>query len=188
MRRVVAAAALGLLWTSGCGKSTNATVTVVPAKPAAQLVTLRVPSGSMEPTLAVGAHVWVEQLAATPQVGKIVVFHPPVGAQENNGEPQCGPSPHVVVDGAAACSEPVPAESGVTFIKRVVAGPGDVISIVEGHLIRDGVREPDSYIRPCAERESKCNFPTPVKIPPDHWYASRLKAGARPRIRMIAAR
>jgi signal peptidase I len=124
----------------------------------------------MEPTLAVGAHVWVEQLAATPQVGKIVVFHPPVGAQESNGEPQCGPSPHLVVDGTAACSEPVPAESGVTFIKRIVAGPGDVISIVEGHLIRDGVREPDSYIRPCAERESKCNFPTPVKIPPDHWF------------------
>ena len=67
-------------------------------------------------------------------------------------------------------SEPVPAESRVRFIKRVVAGPGDVISIVEGQLIRDGVREPDSYTRPCAEHESKCNFPTPIKIPADHWF------------------
>jgi signal peptidase I len=124
----------------------------------------------MEPTLSVGAHVWVEQLASTPRVGDIVVFHPSVGAQESAGEPQCGPSPHVVVDGTAACSEPVPAESSVTFIKRIAAGPGDVISMVEGHLVRDGVREHDSYTRPCAEKESKCNFPTPIRVPAGRWF------------------
>jgi hypothetical protein len=29
------------------------------------------------------------------------------------------------------------------------SGPSDVISIVHAHVIRNGKREPDSYIRPC---------------------------------------
>jgi signal peptidase I len=133
----------------------------------------KIPSGSMEPTLAVGQRVLVNRLGmdfGKPHVGEIAVFHPPVGAQESAGEPKCGPAPHVVVDGTAACSLPVPVKSNVNFIKRVVAGPGDVISIVEGHVIRNGVREKDSYTRPCAEHESKCNFPTPIRVPAGHWF------------------
>jgi signal peptidase I len=133
----------------------------------------RIPSGSMEPTLSVGQRVLVNRLGmdfGKPHVGEIAVFHPPVGAQETSGEPKCGPSPHVVADGTSACSEPVPAKSSVNFIKRIVAGPGDVISIVEGHVVRNGVREKDTYIRPCAEREAKCNFPTPIRVPAGHWF------------------
>jgi signal peptidase I len=133
----------------------------------------RIPSGSMEPTLAIGQRVLVNRLGmdfGKPHVGEIAVFHPPVGAQESAGEPKCGPTPHVVVDGAAACSQPVPAKSNVNFIKRIVAGPGDVITISEGHVIRNGKREKDSYTRPCPERESKCNFPTPIKVPAGHWF------------------
>jgi signal peptidase I len=133
----------------------------------------RIPSGSMEPTLDVGQRVLVDRLGmdlGKPSVGEIAVFHPPVGAQESAGEPKCGPVPHVVVDGTAACAQPVPQESSVNFIKRIVAGPGDVVQIIEGHVIRNGVREKDSYIRPCAEKESKCNFPTPIRIPAGHWF------------------
>jgi signal peptidase I len=133
----------------------------------------RIPSGSMEPTLSVGQRVLVDRLGmdfGKPHVGEIAVFHPPVGAQENAGEPKCGPASHVVVDGTAACSQPVPQESSVNFIKRIVAGPGDVISIVEGHVIRNGVREKDSYTRACTEKESKCNFPTPIRVPAGHWF------------------
>ena len=72
--------------------------------------------------------------------------------------------------GASACSEPEPAKSdSVNFIKRVVAGPGDTIKIVEGHVIRNGKRESDSYIRPCPG-VSECNFPVPIKIPAGHWF------------------
>jgi signal peptidase I len=169
---VFCVALIGVLVASGCGKTTITNVTINPPPPAAapNVAPVRIPSGSMEPTLSVGDHVWFEELVKPPRVGDIILFHPPTGAQEGNGEPQCGPSPHVVVDGTAACAEPVPSESPVKFIKRIVAGPGDVISIVEGHMIRNGVREPDAYTRPCAERESKCNFPTPIRIPPDHWF------------------
>jgi signal peptidase I len=51
----------------------------------------------------------------------------------------------------------------------VVAGPGDTIYIKEGHVYLNGKREKDSYIRECGE-SAECNFPTPIKIAPGHWF------------------
>ncbi|HMD57015.1 MAG TPA: signal peptidase I [Solirubrobacteraceae bacterium] len=129
----------------------------------------RIPSGSMEPTLAIGQRVLVNRIGMSlngPHVGEIAVFHPPRDAEQQI----CGPVPHTVRLGGAACSEPEPESSSVNFIKRIVAGPGDVISIVEGHVIRNGVHESDSYIKPCLAQQAQCNFPTPIKIPPGHWF------------------
>ena len=128
----------------------------------------RIPSGSMEPTLAIGQRVLVNRIGmdfSDPHVGEIAVFHPPEGAEQE----QCGPTPHVVKLGTEACSHPVPQKASVNFIKRIVGGPGDTISIVEGHVIRNGVREKDSYIRQCGS-SPECTFPTPIKIPAGHWF------------------
>jgi signal peptidase I len=129
----------------------------------------RIPSGSMEPTLSIGQRVLVDRIGNTisgPHVGEIAVFHPPKEAQQE----VCGPVRHVIKLGGAACSQPVPEQdTGTNFIKRIVAGPGDVISIVEGHVIRNGKREKDSYTRACGS-SPECNFPTPIKIPPGHWF------------------
>jgi signal peptidase I len=135
----------------------------------------RIPSGSMEPTLAIGQRVLVNRIGMDfggPHVGEIAVFHPPEGAEQE----ECGPSPHVIKLGGAPCSQPVPQEdSGVNFIKRVVAGPGDEIYIKEGHVYRKAagkstfVREQDSYIRECGV-SPECNFPDPIKIPAGHWF------------------
>ncbi len=128
----------------------------------------RIPSGSMEPTLSIGQRVLVDRIGthfSEPHVGEIAVFHPPEGAQQE----ECGPIPHTVKLGGEACAHPLPKESNVNFIKRVVAGPGDVISIHEGHVIRNGKREQDSYIRSCGA-SPECNFPTPIKIPAGHWF------------------
>ena len=114
----------------------------------------RIPSGSMEPTLAIGQRVLVNRIGmdfGDPHVGEIVVFHPPKNAEQE----VCGPTPHVVKVGGAACSQPEPEKSSVNFIKRIVAGPGDEIYIREGHVYRKAagktqfVREQDSYIRAC---------------------------------------
>jgi signal peptidase I len=140
----------------------------------------RIPSGSMEPTLAIGQRVLVDRIGmrfSEPHVGEIAVFHPPKGAAgETTGEqPKCGPVPHTVSFGQAACSQPVSSEASVNFIKRVVAGPGDEIYIKEGHVFRRAVgqssfhAEADSYIRPC-DGVPECNFPTPIKIPAGHWF------------------
>jgi signal peptidase I len=131
----------------------------------------KIPSGSMEPTLQIGQRVLVNRIGETlggPHVGEIAVFHPPVGAEHE----LCGPVAHTVHFGHEACDHPVPdQDTGVNFIKRIVAGPGETISIVEGHAIRDGVREKDSYIRPCAEPQSPaCNFPDTIRIPAGHWF------------------
>jgi signal peptidase I len=134
----------------------------------------RIPSGSMEPTLAIGQRVLVNRIGmdfGEPHVGEIAVFHPPEGAEQE----ECGPTPHVIKLGEAPCSAPVPKESSVNFIKRVVAGPGDEIYIKEGHVYRKAagktqfVREKDSYIRSCGE-SPECSFPKPIKIPPGHWF------------------
>jgi signal peptidase I len=134
----------------------------------------RIPSGSMEPTLAVGQRVLVDRIGthfSKPHVGEIAVFHPPKEAQKQ----VCGPTPHIVKYGGAACSEPEPVKSSVNFIKRVVAGPGDAIYVKEGHVFRKAagtsqfVREKDSYIRECGS-SPECNFPTPIKIPAGHWF------------------
>jgi signal peptidase I len=128
----------------------------------------RIPSGSMEPTLAVGQRVLVDRIGThfgKPHVGEIAVFHPPEGAQQE----ECGSGTRVA-PGGAPCAQPVPKEdSGTNFIKRVVAGPGDTLKVIEGHVIRNGKREADSYIRKCPG-VSECNFPVAIKVPAGHWF------------------
>jgi signal peptidase I len=128
----------------------------------------RIPSGSMEPTLAIGQRVLVNRIGmhfSEPHVGEIAVFHPPKGAEQE----QCG----VAGQGRGTttpCSQPPPqANNSVNFIKRIVAGPGDTLYIHEGHAIRNGKPEKDGYIRPCSPG-ADCNFPTPIKIPAGHWF------------------
>jgi signal peptidase I len=125
----------------------------------------KVTSGSMEPTLRVGGSVSVISSAA-PQVGDIVVFHPPAGARATN--PVCGstaqgwgyPQP---------CGLPTLQESRAVFIKRVVAGPGDTIAVVDGHAVRDGRRLNEPYVGPCTDQRT-CDFPTPITVPAGEYY------------------
>jgi signal peptidase I len=130
----------------------------------------RIPSGSMEPTLKIGQRVLVNRLGmdfGKPHVGQIAVFHPPQGAESE----QCGPVARTTITyGGAACDRTNPQEdSAVNFIKRIVAGPGDTIYVKEGHVYRNGKREPDSYIAPCGAVQ-ECSFPTPITIPAGHWF------------------
>lgn len=124
----------------------------------------QIPSGSMEPTLKIGQRVLVNRLGnnfGDPEIGDILVFHPPVGA---TGE-HCGvdPKPKQV------CGMPVDDESGTYFIKRVVAGPGDVLTIKDGHPVVNGVEAKEDFARPCPD-SSRCNFSEPITIPPDHYF------------------
>jgi signal peptidase I len=175
MRQVfgVAVAVTAVLGAVGCGNTTtNITVAPNALAPSGRARSYRVPSGSMEPTLTIGQQVKVTPLTSEPSVGDIVIFHPPKEAQLQ----VCGPSPHVIKVGGAACAEPVPEPSGVNFIKRVVAGPGDEIYIKEGHVFRRPAgqaafsQEADSYIKPCPEGAAECNFRTPIRIPDGHWF------------------
>jgi signal peptidase I len=175
VRCTVAIAVVLASWiAAGCGgKAETTRVTSTPVNMRLLPTTYRVAGGSMEPTLGIGAIVRAET-SYTPRVGDIVVFHPPKDAAVEI----CGRASHAVKPGGAACVAPEREHAHIEFIQRIVAGPGDVISIVEGHVIRNGKREPDSYIRqrepdsntqPCAGIP-ECSFPTPIKIPADHWF------------------
>lgn len=136
----------------------------------------QIPSQSMEPTLDVGQRVLVNRFLyhfKDPAVGDIVVFHPPAGA-DGGTEAQCGePRPP-----GQACAKPTPNESSQNFIKRIVAGPGDTVSVRDGHPVVNGVEKADEpYITPCAGG-ADCNLPKPITIPPGDYFMMGDNRGA----------
>jgi len=120
----------------------------------------------MEPTLDIGQRVLVNRLSYSlggdPSVGDVVVFHPPVGAEEGN---KCG-APR---DDGQPCSEPTPEVADTNFIKRVVATPGDTLSIEHGVPVVNGEALEEDYTRPCRGLGG-CDFPTEITIPEDHYF------------------
>jgi signal peptidase I len=135
----------------------------------------QIPSESMEPTLDVGQRVLVDRVSydfSDPGIGDIVVFHPPQGAVSQ----RCG-----VPDRPSneACPQPTPEQADTNFIKRIVAGPGDMLKIVDGHPIvksevspadwRNDVPPEEDFIKPCTNGGS-CNFRKPITIPPDSYF------------------
>src|SRR5581483_11053867 len=129
----------------------------------------RIPSGSMIPTLNIGQRILANRLAGNPSIGDIVVFHPPEGATPpGNSGPVCG-NPRQGSGFQQACDQPTVQESSQTFIKRVVGLPGDHLQIINGHVIRNGKPEKDSYIAPCPSGSS-CNFPQTIVVPPGHYF------------------
>jgi signal peptidase I len=123
------------------------------------------PSGSMEPTLHVGDRFAVNRLIydfTDPKIGDVVVFHAPAGAQRGN---QCG----VPRDPNEPCPKPTAQQSVFTLIKRIVAGPGDKISIRNGHPVVNGKIAKESFIRPC-NGGSACNLPKPITVPPGDYF------------------
>jgi signal peptidase I len=134
----------------------------------------RIPSESMEPTLAIGQRVLVNRIGndfSNPHVGEIVVFHPPKGADNARG--LCG-DPSAGDGHTMACDQPTPQRSDQTFIKRVVADPGDTVSIQGDQIFRNGKLEPAPFIRPCrpdVDPTAYCpSFPKPIKVPPGEWF------------------
>jgi signal peptidase I len=134
----------------------------------------RIPSESMVPTLEIGQRVLVNRIGARfgdPDVGDVVVFHPPSGAEQDN---TCGSGPPPE---GQVCDQPTREKADVNFIKRVVAGPGDRIAIVDGHVVLNGKRQEEPFIRPCGGG-SDCDFPREVTVPADHYFMMGDNRGA----------
>jgi len=133
-----------------------------------------IPTPSMLPTLRVGDTILVDQdayLRAAPAIGDIVVFHPPVGA--DTGE-HCATRP----PSGQACATADRPDSTALFVKRIVAGPGDRISIRGGHVIRNGMRATEDFIRLCDAQASGCDFPRTFTVAAGRYYVLGDNRGA----------
>ena len=131
----------------------------------------RIPSGSMLPTLHIDQRILVDRIGthfSSPQIGDIIVFHPPKDYAEGCADPAQGQD-EAGQDAAQPCDVAQRQRSSQTFVKRVVGLPGDRIKIVNGHVYRDGVREKDAYIEPC-NGIATCDFPEAVTVPRGDYY------------------
>jgi len=134
----------------------------------------RIPSESMVPTLVEGQRILVNRIGnrfGEPDVGDVVVFHPPAGAERDN---TCGGGPPPE---GQVCARPTDEKADVNFVKRVVAGPGDRLAIQDGHVILNGERQEEDFIRPCGGGED-CSFPRAITIPADHYFMMGDNRGA----------
>ena len=119
-----------------------------------------IPSEAMEPTYEVGDIVEVDPAAYEsdePAIGDIVLFNPPAGAETG----RCG----VPQRRRRVCPMPTPGLTDLKFLKRIVAGPGDTLSIVNGHAVVNGTTAEEDFSS-CAP----CDMPVEVAIPPGHYF------------------
>ncbi len=126
----------------------------------------------MEPAFSVGDVVTVDLDAyddAAPAIGDAVVFHPPRGAVTE----ECG----VPLQPQKPCRVPTPKLSSQLFLKRVVATPGDRLSIHRGRPVVDGSVVLADVIRSC-RHFSACNMKRTITIPPNHYFVMGDNSGA----------
>ena len=145
-----------------------------------------VPSESMEPTLDVGQRILANRFIyhfEDLEVGDIIVFHPPAGANDHGTG--CG----VLHSSQGACPEPTPERSDQNFVKRLVAEPGDRVRIIHGLAIVNGKVDPaandaaenDLTLNECGEplppskwksvrSDGHCNFTKPITVPNGHYF------------------
>ncbi len=138
------------------------------------IATFKARSESMAPTFDIGDRIAANEEAyddADPEVGDIVVFHPPEGVMgEGCGAP---------VDVGALCPEPADDPADVTFVFRVVAGPGDRLRVGDGRAIVDGKPLDEPYVRRCDDPGGgSCTFRGELTIPPDHYFVMGDNRGA----------
>jgi len=169
---VLVAIPIGLRWKRRIGGERAALVVIWAASilcvarlliPGIALRTVAIRSAAMEPTIGKHERVMFDRLDRF-GVGDIVAFRAPHDAHQR----LCGPSPHRIAPGGGACTAAERQHKRGFYIRRVVAGPGDVISIIDGEVIRNGIPERARYVTSC--HESDCSFPTPIRIPRGVWF------------------
>jgi signal peptidase I len=123
-----------------------------------------IPSRSMEPTLEVGDRVVVNRLSyrlGAPERGQVVVFLRPTGERVAAPDNALSWVRRAVAQGLGSAPP-----GNEDLIKRVIAGPGDVVQGSQGRvwLNSSGLIEP--YLRP-GTRTSDFG---PVQVPPGHYW------------------
>jgi signal peptidase I len=130
----------------------------------------------MEPTIKTGWRLIIEEGRVIPRVGEIVAFHPPTTASPTKlvcGNINQGPGQPL----REPCGAPAARESSMIFVERIVGLPGDRIAVVDGHVVRNGVRQREQYIAPCGGVD-ECDLPKPIVVPVGHYFLMADNRGA----------
>jgi signal peptidase I len=130
----------------------------------------QIPSGSMEPTLKIGQRILVDRVGmhfASPHVGEVMVFHPPVDTT-SCADPKQGQMSNDAF-ARQACDAVGTREASVTFVKRVVGLPGDHLRVINGHVFRNGKKESAPYAMRC-DGGGECSFPGTIVVPKGDYY------------------
>jgi signal peptidase I len=107
-----------------------------------------IPSRSMEQTLLVGDHVFVDRLTPTGKAGPLTFFMPYRGIRRGD-----------------IAVFPSPAQPGLYLVKRIIGVPGDRIHLRNGRLFLNGVEQNERYVMPILSPSPyRDNFPA---VPPD---------------------
>lgn len=130
-----------------------------------------VPSPSMEPTYTAGQKVTVDLDAydhARPEIGDAVILHPPHGADIE----RCG----VPLQPKQPCRVPTPGLSSQVFLKRVVATPGDRLSIRTGRPVVNGTMMLVGVVQACRHFIG-CNMKRTITVLPNHYFVMGDNSG-----------
>jgi signal peptidase I len=123
-----------------------------------------IPSRSMQPTLDVGDRVVVNRLSyrvGTPQRGQVVVF-----LRQTGGRATATESPISWVRRAVAQGFGGAPPGSEDLIKRVIAGPGDVVQGSQGRVWVNGRALAEPYLR----RGSFTSNFGPLRVPPGRYW------------------
>jgi signal peptidase I len=122
---------------------------------------------NMYPRLKINQRVEFDMAAYAsrpPQVGDIVILHPPVGALKS----RCGEKPKR----GQPCAKPYGGpDTSVRFVDRVVAVGGDRISFRRGRVVRNGKLEARKNLPKCRSDDA-CEFPRTITVPAGHVYVA----------------
>jgi signal peptidase I len=122
---------------------------------------------SMLPEIAPGQTVIVQPEAyahEAPQVSDVVLFHPPVDALH---DPAICAAPR---GAGQVCPSAGGGPSSDLLVQRVVAGPGQTITVQSGAVTRDGVRESGLYTEPCPRDSAGCDYPGRYTVPTNEYF------------------
>jgi signal peptidase I len=124
----------------------------------------RTSSGSMNPTIQVGQQLLVDRLGPQfrhPHRGDLIIFNPPAGAAIN----ACG----VDHPDDQPCPLPTSGRLATVFVKRVVAVPGDEISVNGGIAYVNGRRQRSPFL-PGPVSCDICDLGRAVTVPPGYYF------------------
>jgi signal peptidase I len=139
----------------------------------------------MEPTISVGRNILVSLFPASqslrPAVGTIVVIHPPRGADayaSGRTPPGDSPAGECAVPDALRRGMPCPRSTGgrwadEVFVERIVAGPGDTVAVIDGHVVRNGVPVDEPFVKPTCPASAAiglCTLPRAIRLPRNRYF------------------